>query len=328
MKGKIIMLAFLMLTGTLSKGQQKDTLLVMFWNMENFFDYRDGGEGESDKEFSSMGNRHWNKKRFTAKCNAVSKSIYWISDVYGRLPDVVGLAEIENRNVLYRLIEDTALRKAGYSFIHYEGRDRRGIDVAILYRKSVMTPVSLTRKVPVLDDGDTLATRDILHVEMKLKYPCDGHWIADFIVNHHPSKFGGEEESTKKRMAAMHMMKQLVDSLNCIRPAPTVIISMGDFNDTPDSPAFGIIEGTLDNKAVSLHEKGRGTIRYEGKWELIDMFLVSPELSEKSEMHIEEIPFLMVRDTKHSGYKPLRTYSGPRYIGGVSDHCPIILRVY
>ena len=314
------------MTATVSKGQQKDSLLVMFWNMENFFDCHDGGEGESDREFSSFGSRHWTKKRFKAKCNAVAKSIYWISDKYGKMPDMIGLAEIENGNVLYSLVEDTALRKAGYSFIHYDGRDRRGIDVAILYRKSVMTPESVNRKVPV-HEGDTLDTRDILHVRMVMM-DSETQKSFDFIVNHHPSKYGGEKVSEGRRTAAMSCLKELSDSLYASETKSYGIIAMGDFNDTPDSAPFGIIEGILDNKAVSLHDKGRGTIRYEGKWELIDMFLTSPELSEKSEMYIEEIPFLMVRDTKHSGYKPIRTYSGPRYIGGVSDHCPVILRVY
>lgn len=294
--------------------------------MENFFDYRDGGEGESDREFSSMGSRHWTKTRFLAKCNAVSKSIYFMSDIYGKIPDIIGLAEIENRNVLYRLLDDTALRKSGYAFIHFDGRDRRGIDVAILYRRSVMTPVSINRKIPVYN-GDTLDTRDILHVRMSLNSPSGPRYM-DFIVNHHPSKYGGGKASEGRRTAAMTCLKELADSLSSPEVASYGIIAMGDFNDIPDSAPFSMIEGTLENKAVGLYENGYGTIRYEGKWELIDMFLTSPGLTDRTEMEIVEIPFLMVRDTKHSGYKPFRTYSGPRYIGGVSDHCPIILRVY
>ena len=98
---------------------------------------------------------------------------------------------------------------------------------------------------------------------------------------------------------------------------------MGDFNDTPDGPAFSLVDGTLENKGMKFHEAGYGTIRYEGRWELIDNFLVSPGLA--SEMEIHRIPFLMTWEKKHPGEKPLRTYSGPRYIGGVSDHCPITL---
>ena len=294
---------------------------MMFWNLENFFDYRDGGEGESDNEFSSMGLRRWTKKRFYAKCNAVAKSIYWLSDKYGKLPDIIGLAEIENSNVLYRLLKDTALKKTDYAFVHYDGHDRRGIDVALLYRKSVMTPESITRKLPIYL-GDTLLTRDILHVQMKI----DQYKDVDFIVNHHPSKYGGEKASNGRRMAAMNCLKELCDSISSVRKES--IIAMGDFNDYPDSAPFKIIDSTLVNKGKELHDQAQGSIRYEGKWELIDMFMVSPEMASYTCMQIIQVPFLMERDNKHSGEKPFRTYSGPRYKGGVSDHCPIVLHVY
>ena len=309
--------------------QNSDTLLVMFWNMENFFDYKDGGEGESDREFSSFGSRRWTKARFQAKCNAVSKSIYWISDKYGRLPDLIGLAEIENSNVLYRLLNETALKKAGYSFIHFEGRDRRGIDVAVLYRKSVLHKQMAGRKMPVClsnpdEDGqDTLYTRDILHTRMKR-----GPVSLDFVVNHHPSKYGGKKSSDVRRMAAMTCLKEICDSL--ISEAPrdySGLIVMGDFNDTPDSELFRMMDDILVNKSDELHAEGHGTIRYQGKWELIDMFLVSGNLAGRSRMQIMKIPFLMVPDSRHTGEKPFRTYSGPRYIGGVSDHCPIMLQL-
>lgn len=305
---------------------EKDSLLIMFWNLENFFDYMDRGEGESDNEFSSYGSRHWTKRRFEAKCNAVAKAVYWISDRYGVMPDLIGVAEIENRTVLSRLLRNTSLRKTDYAYIHFDGRDRRGIDVALLYRKSVFEPVSVTRKIPVAETGDTLQTRDILHVAMKLKTVSASTRVIDFIVNHHPSKYGGTRQSEPRRKAAMETLADLCDSLSSADPEND-IIAMGDFNDTPDSETFSIIEGLLTNKAGPLHDDGKGTIRYEGKWDMIDMFLVSPELDAVSEMEVVKVPFLMVRDNKHSGEKPFRTYSGPRYIGGVSDHCPIVLKV-
>ena len=304
--------------------QENSNMNIIFWNMENFFDYRDGGEGEPDREFSSYGERHWTKRRFMAKCNAVSKSIYWISDRYGRLPDIIGLAEIENSNVLYRLLNDTALKKAGYSFVHYEGNDRRGIDVALLYRKAGFRKISHTRKVPVTREGDTLQTREILHVELKpLESPS-----VDLIVNHHPSKYGGTDESQARREAAMSALKELTDSLAAVRGPNRRIIAMGDFNDNPESGPFEMMKGSLVNMGEDLHRRGKGTIRYEGRWELIDMFLVSPDMQEDVRMEIVKVPFLMTRDTKHAGEKPFRTYSGPKYMGGVSDHCPIVLCLF
>lgn len=296
----------------------QDSLSVVFWNLENFFDYVDGGTGESDREFSSMGSRHWTKKRFYAKCDAVAKSILWMGDRYGRMPDLIGLAEIENKGVLTKMLRSTALRKYDYEIVYHESGDRRGIDVAILYRRSSMKLESMSVKVPEYE-GSRLATRDILHAEMCLADSCR----LDFIVNHHPSKYGGEKESMGRREAAMKALKELADSLGNEN-----MIAMGDFNDTPDAASFEIIDGTLMNLGRKYHERGEGTIRYEGKWDLIDMFMVSPGLDGRTDMEICRIPFLMTWERKHPGEKPLRTYSGPRYIGGVSDHCPIILKIY
>ena len=315
----VIVSAAMFVSHFISGAESADSLLVMFWNVENFFDYKDGGAGESDKDFSSFGSRRWTKRRFQAKCDGIAKSVLWLSDKYGRLPDVIGLAEVENRNVLYRLLNGSALKKTDYRIIHSDSRDRRGIDVALLYRESVLSPASITFRTPV-HEGDTLNTRDILHVRMNMK---DSIEYMDFIVNHHPSKFGGEKASEGRRMSVMQCMVDLCDSL-----ASSSVISMGDFNDTPDSGSFLLIEGRMVNKGVSLHKNGRGTIRYEGKWELIDMFLVSRKMEGRTEMMIEDIPFLMTDDRAHPGVKPLRTYSGPKYIGGVSDHCPILLWIF
>ena len=314
MKRLIVMLLLCAAAARMSAGE-RDSLVVMFWNVENFFDWTDQGEGESDKEFSYGGSRYWTKKRFYVKCDAIAKSIMWVGDRYGRMPDVIGLAEIENRGVLARLLNSTLLRKYDYGIIHRDSRDRRGIDVALLYRKSSLYPLSTTFVSP-----DSLNTRDILHAHMCLQ---DGRKI-DFIVNHHPSKYGGTEESVVRRNHVMAVFRNTCDSL--LAAGHDRILSMGDFNDTPDAPQFNMLDGILQNKGLDPHRDGRGTIRYKGKWELIDFFM-SRGLS-TSEMKILHIPFLMTYDKSYPGYKPLRTYSGPRYIGGVSDHCPIIITIY
>ena len=301
-----------------SQGQENDSMLVVFWNLENFFDYIDQGTGESDREFSPAGSRHWTKRRFYAKCDAVAKSILWIGEKYGRMPDLIGVAEVENKNVLYRLLDYTLLRKYDYGILHYDSGDRRGIDVALLYRKSSFEIVDSSINTPKFE-GEKLPTRDILHVKMRT---AKGN-IFNFIVNHHPSKFGGKRESQGRRHAAMMSLKEICDSLEYEN-----IVAMGDFNDTPDAETFVVIDDVLVNKGTELYERGEGTIRYEGKWDLIDMFLVSRELEYSTEMEILRIPFLMTWEKKHPGEKPLRTYSGPRYIRGVSDHCPIVLRLF
>ena len=302
------------------RAQERDSLLVMFWNIENFFDWTDQGTGESDKVFSSSGDRHWTRSRFYSKCDSFAKAVMWIGDRYGRMPDVIGLAEVENRGVLRKLLDYTLLRKYGYSIVHNESGDRRGIDVALLYRKSSMSLKAASFRTPTYQDI-RMPTRDILHARMELQ----GGSIVDFIVNHHPSKFGGEKESGHKRTIVMEALRSLCDSLNVSGKGS--IVAMGDFNDTPDACQFDILADVLENKGLPMHEKGHGTIRYKGRWELIDFFLVD-SLVETSDMEVVKIPFLMTYDKRYPGEKPLRTYSGPRYLGGVSDHCPILLKMF
>ena len=299
----------------------RDPVIVVFWNVENFFDYTDQGTGESDAEWSSLGSRRWTKKRFQAKCDAVAKSLLWVGDRYGKMPDVIGLAEVENRLVLWKLLNETLLRKCGYKIVHFDSGDRRCIDVALMYRESSFRKISASVRTPDMD-GVKMSTRDILQVCLEDEM---GQKI-NLIVNHHPAKYGGSDASEGRREAAMMALRQMCDSLAVADPEVPVV-AMGDFNDTPDGLQFRCLDGMLVNMADSLFEAGRGTIRYQGKWDLIDMFLVSEDIAGYASMEIVEIPFLMTYEKKYPGMKPLRTYSGPRYSGGVSDHCPIVLTI-
>ena len=323
---RLILVLTMLTVGMTVYSQDKDSFLTVFWNLENFFDYRDGGTSDSDADFSSGGSRHWTSRKFYEKCDMISKSLFWIGDRYGHLPDVIGVAEVENRWVLERLLSSTLLRKYEYKIVHRDSHDRRGIDVALLYRKGRFQLVDYSFCVPSFD-GVRMSTRDILHV--KLRCISDGS-VYDFIVNHHPSKFGGSRESEGRRAAAMETLASMCDSLNLVSAGQQSykgIVAMGDFNDTPDGSQFEMLEGRLENTCLEMFVAGEGTIRYEGKWNLIDMFWVSPSIYSSSACEILRIPFLMTRDRKHPGEKPLRTYSGPRYLGGVSDHCPIIINI-
>jgi endonuclease/exonuclease/phosphatase family metal-dependent hydrolase len=249
----------------------------------------------------------------------VAKGILWASAREGAVPDVIGLAEIENSFVLRRLIQATVLRKLDYGIIHFDSPDRRGIDVALLYRR--LKPIE-SHPVHLFNaDSTIMATRDILIASFTTQ---QGDTVA-FLVNHHPSKFGGAAASEARRNIAVERLKQLADSLQTL--GIQKIIAMGDFNDTPGNPVYHILEPALWNKAEEFYKKGYGTIKYDGKWELIDMFFVSPPLLQNSKMDIIYIPFLQTPDKAATGTKPLRTYSGPRYLGGVSDHCPVWLQI-
>ena len=356
--------------------EKEDRLSVMFWNAENFFDWRNDSTTVSDEEFSPAGERHWTWKRFQAKAHAFAKALFWVEGETGRLPDIVGLEEVENAFVLRQVLQKTALRKTDYQYVHYDSPDRRGIDVALLYRSTVLE--LLESKPCHLYSADTvMATRDILLcVFMKREpvipgltgnLPLDereeagrvGHHENETIesaglhpriavlVNHHPSKYGGAAESEPLRRNAVARLRFLADSLKAA--GIDRIIAGGDFNDTPDNQVFHLLEPTLIPTHVDLHRRGMGTIKYNGKWDLIDHIYVSPEWSVlpsagfvpapeppavpssspplAPRMRILRIPFLLTRDSVHSGEKPLRTYTGPRHTGGVSDHLPVLLEV-
>ncbi|MDD7088998.1 MAG: hypothetical protein PUI54_05510 [Bacteroidales bacterium] len=313
MRRKIFITLLIAFLPVMAEGMEKDSLLVMFWNLENMFDSR--VDSASDAEFSAEGKRHWSGGKFQAKCNAISKAIFWIADEKGRMPDVIGVAEVENRYVLWRLVNSTLLRKYEYKIVHFDSPDPRGIDVGLLYLPSSL---ELLRSLPLRVGGEEFRTRDILQAEFEIFKDT----IA-ILVNHHPSKYGGAA-SSPRRIAAMRVLAEAADSLE--RAGIMNIIAMGDFNDTPENPAFRLLDGILINLAVPLAEKGEGTIRFNGKWDMIDMFMVSENFGD-ARMEILHIPFLSARDNAHSGEKPLRTFSGPRYLGGVSDHCPILLNI-
>lgn len=277
---------------------------IVFWNLENFFGYRN----------DSTAVPGWTKRRFETKCNAVAKSILWIAGEEGGLPDAVGLEEVENAFVLRRLLQSTALSKTDYRYIHFDSPDKRGIDAALLYRSSTLEFID-AKPCHILErDSSVISTRDILLARFR---DTLGRDLA-ILVNHHPSKYGGAS-SAGKRQLALERMYAVMDSLKAC--GATRIVSGGDFNDSPAPAPDGWI-----NLAEELHRKGRGTIRFQGRWEMIDHVIVSDNL-EGSRMKIIQIPFLMADDRTYGGKKPLRTFTGPRYSGGVSDHCPILVNI-
>lgn len=323
---------------------------IVFWNLENFFDYFDDGGSSSDADFSSPGSRRWTKARFTEKSNMVGKALLWIGENRcggGKAPAVVGVAEVENAFVLNRLVNSPVLRKMNYWYVHYNSPDRRGIDVALLYKRDMVKLLS-SRPVHIYgDDGALMRTRDILYAYIEFRPESGASGIHEcseesaeecseekavrpsrihILVNHHPSKFSGEKASMRGRELVMTALRDVCDSI--MRVSDDLIVAMGDFNDTPDGAQFNLLEGRLTNLAEPLFKRGEGSIRFDGRWELIDHFLVgNDEGLRPFEMSVVQVPFLMTEDRTHTGFKPMRTYVGPRYAGGVSDHCPILLEI-
>lgn len=272
-------------TGVATAAQKQDSLAVMFWNVENFFEPGD-----------SSASVYWTKSRFYRKCDGIAKTVLEVTERLGKLPDAIGFAEIGNRNVLQKLISNTILRKLDYGIIHYDSPDKRGIDCALLYRKTILEPEKIQVRQLLDVNGNIIPTRDIL--------VCEFDRIC-ILVNHHPSKLG--DGAAERRKQAMELMRHLGDSLSA-RAQGRPTIAIGDFNDT--------LWGT----------SATGTIKYDGKWEKIDGGFGFGGTIFKEEVFSSES--LVEHDKTHGGIKPRRTFNGPRYSGGISDHFPVIFTIF
>ena len=289
---------------------------VVFWNLENFFDAKDDPLTQ-DEDFTPGGTYHHTYRRYEAKRNLISKGIIAIADQCdGVLPALIGLAEVENRGVLEDLLQNTPLAKGNYSVIHRESPDPRGIDVALLYDTGRFSV--LAREFIRIEE---FATRDILYVRGIFEESGD---TVNVFVNHWPSKRSGDATDSRRETVAA-TLKEKILSL----PAKDHILVMGDFNDTPGSAVMTRFcdETGLKNIAASIENRDSGSLKYQGKWELIDQFIVSSSLADIIEdCSVFRAGFLLEPDTSYLGVKPKRTYIGPRYNGGTSDHLPILLR--
>lgn len=290
-------------------------MVVMFWNVENFFDPFDDPL-KNDNEFTPGAVRHWTWPRFEAKRDGIAQAILAAGDVWGERPAVVGLAEVENRMVVSQLVRETPLAELDYGFVHRSSPDERGIDVALLYRKDLLRVVQVdSLRVP------GTVTRDILYVALRSPGPASLAEGLHVFVVHFPSKRGGARASDGRRSAAQAVLERAVDSLQTAEPSGRIVV-MGDFNNADGSVA-GLSSPPRDT--LSDAPTAPGTLKYHGRWEQIDWFFVSPQL--ETAFRIFAPPFLLEPDGAYLGKKPRRTYSGPRYNGGLSDHLPVLLRI-
>jgi len=329
---KLIPLLVILLLSFALQGQEAR---VMFYNVENLFDPIDDPDTQ-DEEFTPTGNKRWTWQRLAKKRSDIAKTI--IAAGEGDAPVLVGLAEVENFLVLKQLVEQTPLAGIGYAIVHRDSPDPRGIDVALLYRNDrfkllhryfyqVILPSGSNRTREILYAKGVLDSRDTLHV----------------LVNHWSSKFGNFYQSQARRMAAAQKAKAICDSIFSVNPLANIVV-MGDFNDSPESlpivkglealPPDTLITGSkLYNIMLPLAKQGEGSYKYKTEWELIDLFFISGNMLlpdngiTYKNAYIFKADFLLEDDKKYHGKRPFRTYDGMKYLGGISDHLPIILRL-
>lgn len=311
----------------------ENTFNILFYNVENLFD-TENDPLKLDDDFTPAGKLEWTPERFQKKIKNIARVITNV--IKPEMPDIIGLAEIENAAVLKKLTEAQDIEKAGYETVHYESRDERGIDVALLYNPSSFTVLEsrpIRYDLPAND-----FTRDILYVKGKTKR---GN-ILHLFVNHWPSRSEGTEVSEPKRKIAA---RALLNEVNKIleKDSKSKIVIMGDFNDDPSDKSVTEVLGAIEpdhkiknnnlyNLMYPLHNKGEGSLFYND-WNMFDQFIVTGSFfmdkkisCKKTSASIYSESWIMYKDSKSGIMKPNRTY-GSRYFGGYSDHLPVLLNL-
>lgn len=330
---------------TSSASQKADAFLITtiaFYNLENLFDTEDDphkfDESSPIMEISE-GEREAIYQKKVANMAKVIADIG--TEVTGMPPAVIGVCEIENFKVLQDLVNDKHLSAYDYGIIHYNSPDVRSIDVALLYQKNLFRPSYSKAHELILfsetDSGKRKYTRDQLHVKGKL----DGEDMH-FIVNHWPSRSGGEKRSRPFRVEAARLTKTLKDSIQIQNPYAKLMI-MGDFNDGPYNESIKeVLEAKahvddvnltdLYNPFEKLYKKGLGSIAWMDTWDLFDMILVTKPLIHTEnyntyrlyQAHIFNPFYLQTPKGRFKGY-PYRAFADGGFTGGYSDHFPVFV---
>jgi len=325
-------------SGYLHAQKKRDTLRIVCYNTENFFDCEHDSL-KNDLDFTPDGLYHWTPYKFKKKQTNVAQVIESI----GRhnMPVLVGLCEIENDKALRELTQNSALKKYKYRYIHRESPDLRGVDVALLYQPHKFTPIKKEFIQINFPNDSATKTRDVLYATGIL---ANGDTLHVFVC-HFPSHYK-KESSDDKRIYVASVLHGKVDSIYHQSPKADIII-MGDFNNNPTdisisstlkalNPEEEIKPGNLYNLYYNYQGKSNtGTYKYKGQWSLFDQIIVSGNMlspssktfANKNKAKIYSPGFLLEDDIKYGGTKPYRTYKGLKYNDGYSDHLPVYLDI-
>ena len=316
------------------------SMKIMTYNVENLFDTQHDSL-KNDTEFLPNSELHWTNKRFYDKLHEVMQVIVGLGG--DELPLLIGLCEIENDFVLQAMTQFDPYDQLGYDYVHYEGPDARGIDVALLYQKDKFTPLA-SRPIPVhLPNGQH--GRDLL-------YTCGSltdSTLLHIIQVHFPSRREGALASEPNRMAAAKAVRKAVEEIQAVDSQAAIII-MGDFNDNPSDKvptttlsALPYTSGSFEDLKLynlcwdgySFENKDIGSYFHDGEWDMLDQIIVSGALLNGNlsvrimpEAEVYHPKWISKRDKRTGEMIPRRTYVGPFYQGGVSDHFPVFIELF
>lgn len=340
-----IILAALLALGGLSTSAQNNgnrkvqVAGIAFYNFENLFDTIPNNPEGRDLEFTPGGSRQWDSRKYNIKVHNLAYAISQFktrTTPYG--PAIIGISEIENRSVIEDVVNQPELRDLGLQIVHHDSPDARGVDVGLIYNPRYFRVDNVTNhRLTALN----FRTRDQMCVVGRLL----GQPLA-VIVNHWPSRLGGQERSEPNRVAAAELSKSIADSLWTVNPEMAVII-MGDLNDDPQNKSCAKILGAAKkadnvddhgfyNPWWEILDRGIGTLAYNSSWNLFDQIIISGNLVGAPDdkwnfFEARVLNFDFLRDTEgtRQGY-PKRTFASGSFLGGYSDHFPteIFLRRY
>jgi predicted extracellular nuclease len=335
---KTVFLSSVLLCSLTNLAQTKAPITIAFYNCENFFDTKDD-PNKKDEEYLPEAATKWDETRYNNKLQKVAQVLD--STVAGpALPNLVGLVEIENNEVLKDLLAKSQFSTKSYSSLSTDSPDERSIDCGLLYDKSVFTLVDfkeLNATNPALGD---YKTRNILFATLEA---TNGDVFYVF-VNHWPSRREGEKESEPRRIFAAQQVRDKINELQKKDPKAKVIV-MGDFNDHPDNNSIlNTLKANdtpkektdLYNAYYTLDKEKQGTHYYNKEWRVLDQIIVSQGLLnakkgysfDPKNAHILKKDFVLFKNNKTGEERPSRTF-GPenKYYNGYSDHLAIYVEL-
>lgn len=338
MKIRILTILTILLTSiTLYAQENTRHFLAMFYNVENLFDTVDSPDTD-DAEFLPSSEKQWNTEKYYRKLENLSKVIHSCDSNY--VPDIIGLAEVENKAVLKDLSRTLHYKKPVYQSLHEESADPRGIDVALLYNPNRFSVISW-KTIPVMSPGSgNEKSRAMLYALGKVP---SGDTLHVFVC-HWKSRMGGAAQTETQRVFSAMTLKSKCDSILSKQTTANILI-MGDFNDDPENKSiFQILQANNKRRNREIFEYfnlhydihnfyAAGTLSYDNYWYLFDQMIVSNNLlinSRGIRVRPEAGSILkhewMLYKPDEKGYIPKPTYSGKEYIGGYSDHLPVFVR--
>ena len=355
MKRILLILLLFLLVASGVDAQQRKGYVMGFYNLENLFDIYDDPV-KNDEEYLPDGKNKWTEVKYRKKLQNMAKVIRSMKDDNGVWHSVLGVSEIENRLVLEDLVIEPQIAEANYQIIHYDGPDRRGVDVALLYKPEDFKYIE-SESIPFTFEGssidflmdrqqqDDFRTRDILMVHGLI----GGEHFAIYVA-HLPSRAGGKKGGNQLRDRGAEIMYDHAMKMQEKHPG-IKIVCMGDMNDNPTDPSMAeylhgkekiadVTSSDMFSPFVEMLKAGYGSLAYQGVWSIYDLILVNNALANAPDGGLKirplgkqgfygrvyKKPFMITQKGQYKNY-PFRTFSNGAFVGGFSDHYPTYIVV-